>query len=208
MKKFIFTAYLTIAFFCLAFGQQLKSPNGKLTMNFALLADGSPTYNLTYKNKEVIKTSKLGLELKNDQKSLINDFTIASSQSSTFDENWTPVWGEVKTIRNHYNEFAVTLIQKVTNRQILIRFRLFDEGLGFRYEFPTQKGLTYFVIKEEKTQFAMTGDHTAFWIAEITIHKNTIIPRQNFQKYEVLQQKLELKIFLKLHFHQLVYRLH
>ncbi|MFA6277149.1 MAG: glycoside hydrolase family 97 protein [Pedobacter sp.] len=165
MKKILFTAYLILAFFCFAFGQQLKSPNGKLTMNFALLADGSPTYNLTYKNKEVIKTSKLGLELKNDQKSLLNDFTIANTQSSSFDENWMPVWGEVKTIRNHYNEFAVTLSQKVTNRQILIRFRLFDEGLGFRYEFPTQKGLTYFVIKEEKTQFAMTGDHTAFWIA-------------------------------------------
>ncbi|MBB2145276.1 glycoside hydrolase family 97 protein [Pedobacter sp. LMG 31464] len=165
MKKFLFTTYLTLAFFCLAFGQQLKSPNGKLIMNFALLADGSPTYNLTYKDKAVIKTSKLGLELKNDQKSLLNDFTIANVQSSTFDENWTPVWGEVKTIRNHYNECAVTLSQKGTNRQLLIRFRLFDEGLGFRYEFPTQKGFTYFVIKEERTQFAMAGDHTAFWIA-------------------------------------------
>ncbi|MFD0940932.1 glycoside hydrolase family 97 protein [Pedobacter boryungensis] len=165
MKKFFFTAYLTLAFFCLAFGQQLKSPNGKLTMNFALLADGSPSYSLAYKDKAVIKTSKLGLELKNDPKSLLNDFTITNTQTSTFDENWTPVWGEVKTIRNHYNEFAVTLTQKVTNKQILIRFRLFDEGLGFRYEFPTQKGLTYFVIKEERTQFAMTGDHTAFWIA-------------------------------------------
>src|SRR5690606_7912899 len=85
-------------------------------------------------------------------------------KTSTFDETWTPVWGEVKAIRNHYNEMAVTLSQKGTNRQMLIRFRLFDEGLGFRYEFPHQKDLTYFVIKEEKTQFAMTGDHTAFWI--------------------------------------------
>jgi hypothetical protein len=95
---------------------------------------------------------------------LLNDFTIADSNISTFDETWKPVWGEENKIRNHYNELAVTLNQKETDRQIVIRFRLFDDGLGFRYEFPQQKNLVYFVIKEEKTQFAMTGDHTAFWI--------------------------------------------
>ncbi|MFZ0598227.1 MAG: glycoside hydrolase family 97 protein, partial [Flavobacterium sp.] len=125
---------------------------------------GTPTYNLKYKNKEVVKTSKLGLELKDDKKSLLNDFTVVDTKTSTFDETWKPVWGEVNQIRNHYNELAVTLNQKGTDRQIIIRFRLFDDGLGFRYEFPAQKNLTYFVIKEERSQFAMTGDHTAFWI--------------------------------------------
>ena len=165
MKKLFFIAGLILFLFNPSFAQQLKSPNGKSTMTFALLADGTPSYQLSYQNKEVIKSSKLGLELKKDKKSLLNDFTIADSKTSTFDENWKPVWGEVKSIRNHYNELAVTLSQKETNRQLLVRFRLFDEGLGFRYEFPTQKNFTYFVIKEERTQFAMAGDHTAFWIA-------------------------------------------
>jgi hypothetical protein len=102
--------------------------------------------------------------LKNDKKSLRNDFAIADTKTATFDESWKPVWGEVASIRNHYNELAVTLNQKETQRKMVIRFRLFNEGLGFRYEFPLQKNLSYFVIKEEKTQFAMTGDHTAFWI--------------------------------------------
>lgn len=134
-------------------------------MQFSLSNDGTPTYSLKYKNKEVVKTSKLGLELKNDKKSLLNDFTIVDSKMSTFNETWKPVWGEVAQIRNHYNELAVTLNQKETDRKIVIRFRLFDDGLGFRYEFPSQKNLVYFVIKEEKTQFAMTGNHTAYWIS-------------------------------------------
>jgi len=133
-------------------------------MEFALQNDGTPSYSLSYKNKTVIKPSKLGLELKNDKKSLLNDFTVIDSKTATFDETWKPVWGEVENIRNQYNELAVTLNQKETDRQIIIRFRLFNDGLGFRYEFPAQKNLVYFVIKEERTQFAMTGDHTAFWI--------------------------------------------
>jgi hypothetical protein len=153
-----------LAFFSPAQSQQLKSPNGKFVMEFSLQNDGTPSYSLNYKNKAVVKPSKLGLELKNDKKSLLNDFTVIDTKATTFDENWKPVWGEVASIRNHYNELAVTLNQKETDRQIVIRFRLFDDGLGFRYEFPSQKNLTYFVIKEERTQFAMTGDHTAFWI--------------------------------------------
>ena len=148
----------------MANAQELKSPNGNLAMHFSLLNDGTPTYTLSYKNKVVIKSSKLGLDLKNDANSLLNNFTITDSKTATFDETWKPVWGEVAQIRNHYNELAVTLNQKAANRIIIIRFRLFDEGLGFRYEFPTQKNLTYFTIKEERTQFAMAGDHTAFWI--------------------------------------------
>ncbi|GAB6124122.1 glycoside hydrolase family 97 protein [Dysgonomonas termitidis] len=166
--------------------QDLKSPDGNLTLKFSIQNGGVPTYALIYKDKDVIKTSKLGLELKDDsdahtdfsdfsvkQKdnnssedkvSLLNGFEITDIKTATFDESWKPVWGEVSQIRNHYNELAVTLNQKSTDRHIVIRFRLFDDGLGFRYEFPEQKNLTYFVIKEERTQFAMAGDHKAFWI--------------------------------------------
>ena len=164
MKQFLFTALVWLTFFNPAKSQQLKSPNGKFVMEFSLQNDGTPSYSLNYKNKAVVKPSKLGLELKNDKKSLLNDFTVVDTKTATFDESWKPVWGEVASIRNHYNEMAVTLNQKDTDRKIVIRFRLFDDGLGFRYEFPSQKNLTYFVIKEERTQFAMAGDHTAFWI--------------------------------------------
>ncbi|HSD07970.1 glycoside hydrolase family 97 protein [Flavobacterium sp.] len=164
MKNILYTALFYFIALQYANSQQLKSPNGKLTMGFELLNDGTPTYSLTYKDKTVIKPSKLGLELKKDTKSLLNDFSLIDSKTTTFDETWKPVWGEVESIRNQYNELAVTLNQKGTDRQIIIRFRLFNDGLGFRYEFPAQKNLVYFVIKEERTQFAMTGDHTAFWI--------------------------------------------
>ncbi|MGV3656296.1 MAG: glycoside hydrolase family 97 protein, partial [Chitinophagaceae bacterium] len=144
--------------------QQLQSPNGQLQMQFALQENGTPVYSLTYKGKAVIKPSKLGLELKGDSISLLNHFTVSDTKTATFDQSWEPVWGEEKSIRNHYNELAVTLTQAASNRVMVVRFRLFNDGLGFRYEFPTQKALTYFVIKEERTQFAMAGDHTAFWI--------------------------------------------
>ena len=141
----------------------ITSPDGQLQLNFSVNAQGEPVYELLYKGKTVIKPSRLGLELKDDP-GLMNGFTLAGTQTSTFDETWQPVWGEEKEIRNHYNEMAVTLNQQAQDRHIIIRFRLFDDGLGFRYEFPLQKNLNYFVIKEEHTQFAMTGDHTAFWI--------------------------------------------
>lgn len=165
MKKNILLLFAFLMAVNCVDAQELKSPNGNFTMNFSLLNDGTPTYKLSYKNKEVIKQSKLGLELKKDKKSLLNDFLVSDSKTATFDETWKPVWGEVAQIRNHYNELAVTLNQKATDRIIIIRFRLFDEGLGFRYEFPAQKNLVYFVIKEEKTQFAMAGNHTAYWIS-------------------------------------------
>ena len=165
--------------------QTLISPNGNYQMWFSLSGDGSPVYELAYKGGPVINPSKLGLELmqegvkrtfddfspegqKSDnhdiQTNLYNGFQIINTQTSTFDETWQPVWGETKNIRNHYNELTVTLNQPATDRQILIRFRLFDDGLGFRYEFPQQKNLIYFFLKEEHTQFAMTGNHTALWI--------------------------------------------
>jgi len=164
--KFLYILSFTVllSVFNLANSQELKSPNSELTMTFSLENDGTPTYELSYKNKDVIKPSHLGLELKDDKKSLLNDFAILKTENSTFDDTWTPVWGEEKEIRNHYNELAVSLKQNKTNRIVIIRFRLFNEGLGFRYEFPQQENLVYFVIKEERSQFAMTGDHTAFWI--------------------------------------------
>lgn len=158
------TCFLLVLFMSrAAMAESITSPNGQLQLNFSVNSQGEPVYELFYKGKAVIKSSKLGLELKNDP-GLMNGFTLADTQTSTFDETWEPVWGEVKQIRNYYNEMAVTLDQKAQDRNIIIRFRLFDDGLGFRYEFPLQKNLNYFVIKEERTQFAMTGDHKAFWI--------------------------------------------
>lgn len=168
---------------CIAHAQQLKSPDGNFLMSFSLQPDGAPVYELLYKGKPVVKKSRLGLELLDNsvkqefnteiQKSsaaarsgisLYDNFELTDQQTAAFDETWQPVWGETRDIRNYYNELAVTLKQKVSNRQMIIRFRLFNDGLGFRYEFPRQKDFTYFVIKEERTQFAMTGDHMAYWI--------------------------------------------
>lgn len=161
IKLFCLLLFLFVSNWAIA--ESITSPNGQLQLNFSVNAQGEPIYELSYKGKAVIKPSKLGLELK-DAPGLMNGFTLANTQTSTFDETWEPVWGEVKQIRNHYNEMAVTLNQKAQDRNMIIRFRLFDDGLGFRYEFPLSKNLNYFVIKEEHTQFAMTGDHTAFWI--------------------------------------------
>ena len=162
-KKRLAGLLLSLLVSGMALAENLQSPNGNLELKFSVNNQGEPIYELYYKGKAVIKPSKLGLELKDDP-GLMSDFTIEKSETSTFDETWQPVWGEEKEIRNHYNELAVTLDQKAQERDILIRFRLFDDGLGFRYEFPLQKNLNYFVIKEEHTQFAMTGDHKAFWI--------------------------------------------
>ena len=177
-----------IAFLCISFianaQQKLTSPDNNLVMTFQVDSKGAPTYELTYKNKVVIKPSTLGLELKKEDNTrtdfdwvdrrdltkldsktnLYDGFEVKDTQTATFDETWQPVWGEEKEIRNHYNELAVTLYQPMNDRSIVIRFRLFNDGLGFRYEFPQQKSLNYFVIKEEHSQFGMNGDHIAFWI--------------------------------------------
>ena len=163
----------------------LSSPDGKLEMSFHLTGDGTPEYTLDYDGSPVILSSGMGFELrgvlkaqkidynadgtvsKSDWKpceSLHDGFVVESVERSSHDETWTPVWGEEDSIRNHYNELAVNLVQASTERRLVIRFRLFNDGLGFRYEFPSQKNLNYFVIKEELTQFAMTADHTAWWI--------------------------------------------
>ena len=163
----------------------LSSPDGKLEMSFHLTGDGTPEYTLDYDGRPVILSSEMGFELrgvlkaqkidynadgtvsKSDWKpceSLHDGFAVESVERSSHDETWTPVWGEEDSIRNNYNELAVNLVQASTERRLVIRFRLFNDGLGFRYEFPSQKNLNYFVIKEELTQFAMTADHTAWWI--------------------------------------------
>lgn len=140
----------------------VTSPNGIVSIDFQL-KNGIPTYKVDYKGKPVIKESRLGLELR-DGKNLMDGFEQLNATTSTFDETWQPVWGEVKEIRNHYNELLAKLKQPSTDRYMNIRFRVYDDGVGFRYEFPQQKNLVYFVIKEEHSQFAMTGDHTAWWI--------------------------------------------
>lgn len=140
----------------------VTSPNGIVSIDFQL-KNGIPTYKVDYKGKPVIKESRLGLELR-DGKNLMDGFEQLNATTSTFDETWQPVWGEVKEIRNHYNELLAELKQPSTDRYMNIRFRVYDDGVGFRYEFPQQKKLVYFVIKEEHSQFAMTGDHTAWWI--------------------------------------------
>lgn len=152
--------------------QTVSSPNGAISVSFSLADGGRPTYEMTYKGRPVVKPSHLGLELAKDkhatkgfaETSLMDGFTESHSEVSSFDETWKPVWGETATIRNHYNELLVSLSQDHTGRQMNIRFRVYDDGMGLRYEFPQQDSLVYFIVKEEHTQFAMTGDHTAWWL--------------------------------------------
>ncbi|MBO4849972.1 MAG: glycoside hydrolase family 97 protein [Prevotella sp.] len=154
-----------------AAAQTITSPDGNVKLDFSL-QKGKPTYQLTYKGKDVVKPSHLGLELAKDKHAskgknetdLIDGFVVQSTNTSTFDETWKPVWGETATIRNHYNELEVNLSQPATERRITIRFRVYDDGMGLRYEFPQQKTLNYFLIKEERTEFAMAGDHIAWWL--------------------------------------------
>ena len=180
---------LSAALICIALGamaQKVTSPDGKMELSFAL-DNGRPTYTLRVDGKTVVAPSHLGYQLKkeNGEKStdfdwkpsratdkeasrkadFFSDFTLEKFENNSFDETWKPVWGEESSIRNHYNELLVQLKQTKNNRFLNIRFRLFDDGLGFRYEFPDQKDLTYFVVAEELTEFAMTGNHTAWWVA-------------------------------------------
>lgn len=171
MRHFkLFFALLMLPFVAVA--QTVKSPDGKVAVTFSLSPSGQPTYEMTFKNKQVVKPSHLGLELAKDKHAskglketdLMDGFKITDTKISAFDEMWTPVWGQFKKIRNHYNELAVSLHQASSDRNIIIRFRVYDDGMGLRYEFPQQQSLNYFLIKEEHTQFAMTGDHTAWWL--------------------------------------------
>ena len=152
--------------------QQVKSPNGNVVVSFSLVDNGVPTYQVSYKGKPVIKQSRLGLELtpsnndgiKPEDTNLMNGFKVTNTETSSFKEVWKPVWGETSSILNHYNEMAVSLTQEHPNRTIIVRFRVYNDGMGLRYEFPRQSNLGYFIIKDEHTQFAMAGDHTAWWL--------------------------------------------
>lgn len=143
--------------------QTVISPNGNISLSFSLNEKGVPTYTVSYKNKTVVKPSTLGIEL-NEENSLMDSFRINNTTTSTFDETWQPVWGETRNIRNHYNEMFVELEKPSNGRYMNLRFRVYDDGVGFRYEFPQQQYLPYFVVKAEHTQFAMSGDNTAWWI--------------------------------------------
>ena len=184
MRKILFALMLLPM---MAMAQTVKSPNGNVSVKFSL-DNGRPVYEVSYKNRAVVKPSYLGLELAKtkhaskgmEETSLMDGFVIANTDTSSFDETWKPVWGETATIRNHYNELAVTLNQPATKRNIVIRFRVYDDGMGLRYEFPQQEELNYFVIKEEHTQFAMAGDHKAFWIPG----------DYDTQEYETVESKL------------------
>ena len=204
-----------------ATAQTVSSPDGQVVVDFSLSNDGVPTYQMTYKGKTVIKPSTLGLELAKDKHAskgyketdLLDRFHVSLVEMNTFDETWKPVWGETATIRNHYNEMAVKLDQLIETpvykghgddeglaleaqeRTMIIRFRVYDDGIGFRYEFPQQRELNYFIIKEEKTQFAMTGDHTAWWIPgdydtqEYTINKSKLSEIPSFYEQSIKESK-------------------
>ena len=144
-------------------GETVVSPDGNLSVTFSLTAQGVPTYQIDYKGKAVIKPSTLGIEL-NEENSLMDQFCIIKTSTSSFDETWQPIWGEEKEIRNHYNELLVEMEKPQNGRFMNLRFRVYNDGVGFRYEFPLQQHLPYFVVKAEHTQFAMTGNHTAWWI--------------------------------------------
>ena len=188
--KSIKLLFLMLLMPLMALAENVTSPNGNIVLTFSLTDNGRPTYEMSYKGRAVVKPSHLGLELAKDKHAskgmeetdLLDGFKVADVKYADFDETWKPVWGETATIRNHYNEMAVTLIQEikkteyqgdgasrglalVTNeRKMIIRFRVYDDGIGLRYEFPQQKELNYFLIKEERTEFAMAGDHTAWWL--------------------------------------------
>ena len=181
MKRYLILFAAAAAALGASAQEVLRSPDGELELRFSLSDKGEPTYALDYKGRAAVLPSRMGLELRGEapalefgaeiQKggygepvSLYDGFEQCGAERSEFDETWQPVWGEESSIRNRYNELAVTLRQPQSGRQMVIRFRLYDEGVGFRYEFPEQEAMTYFTIREERTQFAMTGDHTAFWI--------------------------------------------
>ncbi len=180
LKKLLFLIALCMPSFVLARVETVYSPNRQIAVNFDV-RNGVPVYEVMFNGQQVIRESRLGLELASvkgnsdfsnfdsnqslNQNSMTDGFTMMSASYSSFDETWQPVWGEESSIRNHYNELSVTLNQQELDRYIIVRFRVYDDGVGLRYEFPQQPNLTYFVIKEEHTQFAMPGDLTAWWIA-------------------------------------------
>jgi len=181
LKKFIILFCLLLASSLCANGETVCSPDGNISVNFKV-EDGIAKYDVSYKGRTVIAESRLGIELKSDNStntfndfsvktentdgkaSLFSGFTLTDVKKNSFDDTWQPVWGENDSIRNNYNEMTIRLDQESFGRHILVHFRVFNDGMAFRYDFPAQKNLNYFVIKEEHSEFAMTGDHFAWWI--------------------------------------------
>lgn len=162
MKKILLLGLFIFSIHTL-YAQTLYSPDKNFRLQVSLTSDGQATYALNYKKQTIIKSSKLGFIL-TDVAPLEKGFSITAIDSAQHDSTWEPVWGEVKSIRNHYKELTITLLQKESNRSLILRFRLFNDGLGFRYEFPKQPNLQHFIVKDEVTEFALAGNHKTFWI--------------------------------------------
>ena len=160
MKNYIVISFLLLVFYSNA--QTIQSPSKKITLNFSLL-DGKPTYEVSYKNKPVVLKSYLGIKLK-AARDLDAKFTVENSTKKSVNETWQPVLGEQSNIKNSYNQLTVELYQSLTDRKVNIIFRVFDEGVAFRYDFPKQPNLNYFVISDEASEFNLTGDHKTFWL--------------------------------------------
>jgi hypothetical protein len=161
MKHFL----STILFFTLSLlqAQSVTSPSKDITLDFTLTTKGQPSYTVNYKNKAVVLESAMGIKLKS-KPDLDANFEVVRAKTDVFNESWKPVLGEQSSILNHYNELTIELLQKETNVKMNIIFRVFDEGVGFRYDFPKQNELNYFIISDEVTQFNLTDNHKTFWI--------------------------------------------
>ena len=162
MKRLLLTLSLSLTLALVTHAAEMTSPNGDIKVDFQLV-NSVPTYSVSFRGKTIVKPSKLGYELAQGE-NLLDGFTLVGDETSSFDETWKPVWGENSSIRNNYKELLVQLVQKSTERYMNIRFRVYNEGVGLRYEFPQKGKLNYFTVKEECTEIAMTGNHTAWWI--------------------------------------------
>lgn len=162
MKRLLLTLSLSLTLALVTHAAEVTSPNGDIKVDFQLV-DSVPTYSVSFRGKTIVKPSKLGYELAKGE-NLLDGFTLVGDETSAFDETWKPVWGENSSIRNNYKELLVQLVQKSTERYMNLRFRVYNEGVGLRYEFPQKGKLNYFTVKEECTEIAMTGNHTAWWI--------------------------------------------
>ncbi len=196
-KKLLKTLCTTLASACIVMAQTITSPSGNLSLTFSITSTGEPAYSLNMGSKTVIEISRLGIALEG-KTDFINGFSVERIDTAVVDETWKPVWGEVKEIRNHYKELAVTLTQAAEkNRKLIIRFRLFDDGLGFRYEFPEQKDLQYFTVTDELTEFNLTGDHNTFWIPGDYDTNEYTYSQTPLSKIDAYQGKSEHEISVK-----------
>jgi glucan 1,4-alpha-glucosidase len=196
-NKFLLPLCVVLSCACTVLAQTITSPHGNLSLTFSLSSDGRPSYALKSGTKAVLEPSLLGIAL-DGQQDFIKNFSIAHIDSSVCDQTWNPVWGEVKEIRNNYRELAITLVQSsVNHRKLVIRFRLFDDGLGFRYEFPDQPALRYFTVADEFTEFRLTGDHSAFWIPGDYDSNEHTYSHTPLSKVDAFQSKAETDISLK-----------